>query len=129
METALMVMAFAVGSLGTLVVLMLRKTMRQDSRDISLNLVLPEEFRFVHKTVTESKNSILDKDLSKDNNVTGDYRIEWEALLGNMPEDAVKQAFIDDDEAYLKVYNRMRPITKEKFLEMKTLHDFISKRT
>lgn len=128
MEAALVVMAIAVGTLGTLVVLMLRKTFRLEQRDVSLNVILPEEFRFTHKTITEEKKITLDKGLSSVDNMTGDYRGEWEALLNKLNEDSIKQAFMDDDEAYFKVHNRMRPISKEMLVEMKTLCDFTVKR-
>lgn len=127
MESAVIILALAVGVLGTLTVLLLRKGVQTDRREVSVNLVLPEEFRFVHRTVAESENSKLDKGLSKDNNVSGDYRVEWEAVLNKLDNENLKQSFLDDDEAYFRVKGTVRPIDKDKYLEMKTLHEFTSK--
>ncbi len=127
METALAFLALVVGVLGTLTVLLLRKSVQTDRREVSVNLVLPEEFRFVHKTVSEQEKLPLDNVLSKDNNVSGDYRLEWEAMLNKLDNENLKRSFLEDDEAYFKVKGIVRPIGKDKYLEMKTLYEFTSK--
>lgn len=127
MESAVIILALAVGVLGTLTVLLLRKGVQTDRREVSVNLVLPEEFRFVHKTVSESEIPVLDKSLEKLNNVSGDYRVEWEAMLNKLDNENLKQAFLDDDEAYFRVKGTVRTINQDKYLEMKTLYEFTSK--